>query len=80
MSFFNEKLPPKLKDLGSFTIPCSIGNSIFEKALCDLRASINLMSSSTFKKLDLGEANPTTITLQLVDRSVRPEKFQFLEK
>ena len=55
------------------TIPCSIGNSIFEKALCDLHASINLMSSSTFKKLSLGEANPTTITLQLaIDLSLTP--------
>ena len=64
------KLPPKLKDQGSFTILCSIGNSIFEKALCDLGASINLMSLSIFKKLSLGEANPTTITLQLADRSL----------
>ena len=28
------KLPPKLKDPGSFTIPCTIGNSYFEKTLC----------------------------------------------
>ncbi|XP_062080847.1 uncharacterized protein LOC133785642 [Humulus lupulus] len=32
-------------------------------------SSINLMLSSDFKKLGLGEVNPTTITLQLVDRS-----------
>ena len=63
-------MPTKLKDQGSFTILCSIGNSIFEKALCDLGASINLMSLSIFKKLGLGEANPTTITLQLADRSL----------
>ena len=48
------KLPPKLKDPRSFTIPCSIGNSIFEKAFCDLGASINLMSLSIFRKLGLG--------------------------
>ena len=63
-------MPPKLKDLRSFTIPCSIGNSIFEKALCDLGASINLMPLSIFRKLGLGEANPTTITLQLADKSL----------
>ena len=43
------KLPQKLKDPGSFTIPYTIGNSIFEKALCDLGASINLMSLSIFR-------------------------------
>ena len=25
-----KKLPPKLKDLGSFTIPCTIGKSYFD--------------------------------------------------
>ena len=43
------KLPPKLKDPNNFTIPCTIGNSIFEKALCDLGASINLMLLSIFR-------------------------------
>ena len=28
-SILQRKLPPKLKNLGSSTIPCSIGNSIF---------------------------------------------------
>ena len=37
------KLPQKLKDLGSFTIPCTIGNCHFDKVLCDLGASINLI-------------------------------------
>jgi len=31
-----KKLPPKLKDPDNFTIPCTIGDSHFEKALCDL--------------------------------------------
>ena len=43
------KLPQKLKDQGSFTILCTIGNSIFERALCDLGASINLMPLSIFR-------------------------------
>ena len=70
-AILQKKLPPKLKDPGSFTIPCSIENSIFEKALCDLGASINLMPLSIFKKLGLGEAKPTTVTLQLADRSLK---------
>ena len=45
-------------------------NAVFEIALCDFGASINLMPWSIFKKLKLGEARLTTITLQLVDRSL----------
>ena len=48
-AILQRKLPQKLKNLGSFTIPCKIGNSIFEKALCDLGASINLMPLSIFR-------------------------------
>ncbi|KAL5550547.1 hypothetical protein UlMin_000723 [Ulmus minor] len=59
------KLPPKLKDPGSFTIPCSIGNQYFGKALCDLGVSINLMPMSIFKKLGIGEARPTTVPIIL---------------
>ena len=44
---------------------------MFEKALCDLWASINLMPLSIFKNLGLGEARPTIVTLQLVDRSFK---------
>ena len=63
------KIPKKLKDTGSFTIPCSIGTKYNGKALCDLGANINLMPLSVFKQLGVGECRPTTITLQLVDRS-----------
>ncbi|XP_022860508.1 uncharacterized protein LOC111381043 [Olea europaea var. sylvestris] len=41
-----------------------------EKSLCDLVASINLMSLSLFRKLGLREAKATTVTLQLADRSL----------
>ena len=70
-AILQRKLPQKLKDPGSFTIPCTIGNAIFERALCDLGASINLMPLSIFKRLGLGEARPTTVTLQLADRSLK---------
>ena len=42
-AILQKKLPPKLKDPGSFTTPCAIGNVVFERALCDLGASINLI-------------------------------------
>ncbi|XP_070023239.1 uncharacterized protein [Nicotiana sylvestris] len=64
------KLPPKLKDPGSFTIPLSLGKQEVGRALCDLGASINLMPSSLFKQLGLGALRPTTITLQIADRSL----------
>ena len=56
-------LPKKMKDLGSFTIPCSIGKYEFKKALCDSGASINLMPLSVVHRLCLGELLPTAITL-----------------
>ncbi|PON44674.1 Aspartic peptidase domain containing protein [Trema orientale] len=64
------KLPQKLKDPGSFTIPCTIGSFTFEKAFCDLGANISLMPLSVFKKLGLSEVKRTTITLQMADRSL----------
>ncbi|KAJ4701053.1 DNA-directed DNA polymerase [Melia azedarach] len=70
-AILQNKLPPKLKDPGSFTIPCTIGEYYFEKALCDLGASINLMHFSIFRKLGLGEAKATTVSLQLADRSIK---------
>ncbi|XP_062103285.1 uncharacterized protein LOC133814326 [Humulus lupulus] len=69
-AILKSKIPPKLKDPGSFTIPCSIGGRDVGRALCDLGASINLMPMSIFKKLGIGEARPTTVTLQLADRSM----------
>ncbi|KAH9735577.1 hypothetical protein KPL71_017779 [Citrus sinensis] len=63
------KIPQKMKDPGSFTILCSIGTKYSGKALCDLGASINLMPLSVFKQLGVGECRPTTVTLQLADRS-----------
>ncbi|XP_061369787.1 uncharacterized protein LOC133312577 [Gastrolobium bilobum] len=64
------KIPPKLGDPGSFTIPCTIGDHYIRRALCDLGTSINLMPLSVYKKLKVGEPNPTTVTLQLADRSL----------
>ncbi|XP_054806951.1 uncharacterized protein LOC129309374 [Prosopis cineraria] len=64
------KLPPKFHDQGSFSIPCVIGDKFQGGALCDLGSSINLMPLFMFRKLQLGEASPTLVTLQLADRSL----------
>ena len=62
-AIIQNKLPPKLRDLGSFSIPCTIGNVDFGKALCDLGASVSLMPLSIFRKLGLKELKSTTISL-----------------
>ncbi|XP_016487949.2 uncharacterized protein LOC107807985 [Nicotiana tabacum] len=61
----------KLSDPRSFTIPCTIGNFAFAKALCDLGASINLMPLVIYKRLGIGRARPTSMLLQLADRTVK---------
>ena len=73
-AIIQKKIPAKMKDPGSFTIPYSIGKYEFKKALCDSGASINLMPLSFVQRLSLGELTPTAITLQMADRSMaQPE-------
>nr|XP_016502051.1 PREDICTED: uncharacterized protein LOC107820303 [Nicotiana tabacum] len=61
----------KMSDLGSFTIPCTIGIYTFAKALCDLGASINLMPLAVYTKLGIGRARPTLMLLQLAYRTIK---------
>jgi Aspartyl protease len=65
------KLSPKLRDSGSFTVLCAIGNMKFNQALCDLGASVILMPKSVFDRIGIRELIQTKITLQLADRSTR---------
>ncbi|KAK0581724.1 hypothetical protein LWI29_017165 [Acer saccharum] len=73
-AILQNKLPPKLKDPGKFTIPCTIGQTEFGRALIDSGASINLMPYSVYQKLGVGEVKPTHVTLQLADRSIKHPK------
>ncbi|XP_076892732.1 uncharacterized protein LOC143544526 [Bidens hawaiensis] len=57
------KLPEKMADSGSFTIPCILGNDTVSNALADLGASINLMSCSVLSRLGLGEPRPTRMSI-----------------
>ncbi|XP_069145576.1 uncharacterized protein [Solanum lycopersicum] len=61
----------KKKDQGALTIPCRVGSLHFAKALCDLRASINIMPLSIYKKLGLGDPKPTGIRLPMADRTMK---------
>ncbi|XP_050890137.1 uncharacterized protein LOC127095500 [Lathyrus oleraceus] len=57
------KIPVKKKDMGSVTIPCTIGDRKFKKALIDLGASVSLMPLSIYKKLGIGSVQDTRMTL-----------------
>ena len=73
-AIIQEKVPVKMKDTGSFTIPCFIWKYEFKKALYDSGTSINLMPLSVVHRLNLGKLTPTAITLQMADRSMaQPE-------
>ena len=61
----------KYKDLGCPTISVNIGDTYIEKVLLDLGASVNLLPYSVYKQLGLGEFKPTSITLSLVDSSIK---------
>ena len=70
-SLIRNNLPPKYKDPGSTTISIVVGNSKLGHALVDFEASVNLFPYSVYVELGLGELEPTNITLQLADRSVK---------
>ncbi|CAM8908350.1 unnamed protein product [Rhodiola kirilowii] len=70
----HQPMSPKLKDSGSFSIPCDIGGITIHHALCDLSASVSIMPYSLYSKLNLGDLYPTNISIHLVDRSCRIPK------
>ncbi|KAL7616791.1 uncharacterized protein LOC111912816 [Lactuca sativa] len=64
------KLPKKKGDPGSLTLPCQFGNLATIHALADSGASVNLMSYSFFKKLDLPEPRPIRMAIHLANKTV----------
>jgi len=63
------ELPTKRRDPGSFHIPCAIGKTMFDRALCDLGASINLLPLSLVKRLQINEIMPTDVIIRLADKT-----------
>ncbi|XP_019450676.1 PREDICTED: uncharacterized protein LOC109352946 [Lupinus angustifolius] len=61
----------KRKDLGSITIPVTIGEVSIGKALADLGASVCLMSLSMMRRIRGLQLKPTKMSLQLADRSTK---------
>ncbi|XP_009603991.1 uncharacterized protein [Nicotiana tomentosiformis] len=90
-AILQNKLPKINGDPGSITIPCSLGSTKFQKSLCELGASNNIMPLSIFKKLDgdIEESRLIHVSLQLADHTtiipegivkdvlVRVDKFMF---
>jgi hypothetical protein len=70
-SLIQHNTPPKFKDPGAPTISCIIGQKEIDKALLDLGAGVNLLPYSVYQQLGLGELKPTTVILQLADRSIK---------
>jgi hypothetical protein len=60
----------KQKDPRCPTIPCFVGSFNFEKALCDLGASVSVKLRDVFEKLRL-PLEPTGMCLELGDNSIR---------
>nr|XP_009613761.1 uncharacterized protein LOC104106828 [Nicotiana tomentosiformis]XP_016479151.1 PREDICTED: uncharacterized protein LOC107800489 [Nicotiana tabacum] len=59
------------EDSGAFTIPCTIGLHDFAQTLCDNGASINLMPLAIYKQSRLGMPRPTSMRLQMANRSIK---------
>ncbi|KAK5772886.1 hypothetical protein PVK06_049188 [Gossypium arboreum] len=71
-TIIKNKLPNKLKDPGSFTIPCLIGSLSVNNALADLGASINVVPYKMFKRLGLGKPKQTRMSKHLADKTELP--------
>ncbi|GJS09658.1 hypothetical protein Tco_0366454 [Tanacetum coccineum] len=71
---YDDILPQKEKDPGSFTLPCLINNICFDKALVDLGASVSVMPFSTYTNLGLGDLSHTRMTIELADRTIKQPK------
>jgi len=64
-----QKLPQKLGDPGSFSMPCVIGSETIDKTMCNLGDNISLLPLSLFKRMGICELKPTEVALKLADRT-----------
>ena len=61
---------PKCKDPDTLTIPYTIGDCTFTNTMLDLGAFINVMPTSVYKSLHLGDLKPTGVVIHLANWSV----------
>nr|GEU77282.1 hypothetical protein [Tanacetum cinerariifolium] len=71
---YDNNLPQKERDPGSFTLPCLINNICFDKGLIDLGASVSVMPLSTYTKLSIGDLSHTRMTIELANRTIKQPK------
>ena len=62
-SILQTNVAPKYKDPGCPTIASHIGGTVIDRALLDLRASVNFLPFIMYQELGLGEMKSTRITL-----------------
>ena len=67
IEIIQDKLPPKLKDPGSFSMPCVIGSETIEKVMCDLGPSVSLMPLSLSERLGIGYINLSIVKLMTLN-------------
>ena len=70
-TLLQNRAPEKMEDPGSFVLSCEIEGAVFEKSLCDLGSSVNLMPYTVAQRLGLTNFRSTKIQLVFADRSVR---------
>jgi len=63
----DETLPEKQGDPGRPVIPTAIGPHTFEEAICDFRASVNIIPKVIYEKIHGDALLYTTMCLQLAD-------------
>ncbi|KAL4278418.1 hypothetical protein GQ457_03G020080 [Hibiscus cannabinus] len=81
------RFPPKLKDPGSFTIPCTISNMFGAKALCDLGVNyevdpnIHIILGRPFLSMGMAliDVHKGELTMRMNDQHVTFNLFQALK-
>jgi hypothetical protein len=69
-TWVDDTLPVKKGDPGRPIIPTHIGPHSFEEAICDLRASVNIMPRLIYEKIHGDPLLYTTMCLQLADQTL----------
>ena len=73
-SILSCQVPVKYKNPSCPTISFIIGDTLIEKVLLDLGASVNLLPFSVYQTSGLGELKKTSVTLQLADGPIKVPK------
>ncbi|KAI3754923.1 hypothetical protein L1987_54715 [Smallanthus sonchifolius] len=69
--FTGVPLRPQPANPGKFSLPCSIRPLPVTYAPADLGPNVNVMPSTMFQKLDIGQPRPVNETIELADGSVK---------